>query len=256
MGIKTRTPKQVWSHYNKLKYYFKKKFENQNREKDEFYLSLMDKLQTEEAERSLENESFIQFSDEMTSAKILISTTILEFLIKSQSYKSKFETSTFKLDENIIKTIVKKKIFYDAMIKVIEREIITADGKFTEKSRSNPSKTTQDCENSKNVNCLWPFIDDYSSPGCQTPKHVNYSIFEKIENCLGSKSKSEEINIKELNSLDYNFMGNSYFTEENLSIYDGDKKILIDEPENMDLSEQMRKLLNKKEFSSYENFDL
>lgn len=219
----------------------------------------MERLQTEESERNLEKESYIQLSDEMTSAKILISTSILEYLIKSQSHKSKLEMATFKLDENIIKTMVKKKMFYDAMINLVEYEKRSHTANTNKKTATYVTNSTNESESFRNFNGYWPLMyDEHPSSGCQTPRHVNYnSLFEfKNDNCRLNKNKLEEMSIKELNNLDYNLMDNSYFTEDDISFTDeATTKKLMEDDDKLILSEQMKELLNKEDFSSHENFD-
>jgi hypothetical protein len=215
----------------------------------------MEKLQTEESERDLEKENYVQVCDEMTSAKILISTSILEHLIKSQSYKNKLEMATFKLDENIIKTIIKKKMYYDAMLSVIDKEKKNSSPKITNEKNSSFAYETE----FKNFNIFWPFIcEEHSSSGSQTPKPFNYSIFEfNRENHKINRTNHEEMSIKELNNLDYNIMDSSYLSYDDINLDDeSNRKTLIEDEEKLNLSEQMKKLLDKEVFSSHENFDV
>ena len=231
-----------------------------NDKKDEFYLNLIEKIQHED-ERSLERESYVKFCDDMTSSRVMISTSILEYMIKCQSLKSNFEMATFKLDENIIKTIIKKKIFHDAMMKEIEKE----KNNNQEKSSKNSAEESSEVITNSNLNQLkskmssfWPYYneDSSSSSGFETPMHVRYSIFEFSREDSRRNSKSEELNMRELNSLDFNCFDSSHFAEEEYSHDDFSKKIPREDEDEINLSEKMKKLLEGEVNISQQHFDV
>ena len=245
-----------------MKYYFKNKYDN-NQGRDDFYLNLIETLQKEEAERELERENYFEFCDEMTSSKLRISTSVLEYLISHMSVKNSFEMVTLKIDENIIKTIVKKKMFYDEIKRQIEKNdkpnsINANSDTLKDSSPSVTEKSTKQTE--KSHNDYWTYLyDDYCSSGAESPKPKQCTIFEFKNDTLSrknSKSKHEEISFKELTRIDHNFRDDSYFTEEDFT-EESEKQMMIDEEnDNISLDEKMKKLLDKEGFISPEPFDV
>jgi len=221
----------------------------------------MEKIQHED-ERSLERESYVKFCDDMTSSRVMISTSLLEYMIKCQTLKSNFEMATFKLDENIIKTIIKKKIFHDAMKKEIEKEKNDRAENFSAISdvRCSDVITNSNVYNFKSKNSyVSPFYNEDSSycSGSATPKHLKCDIFEFTRGDSRKHSKSQQKSIKELTSLDHNcWDSSSYFAEEEFSQDDYSKKLTVEDEEEMNLGEKMKKKLEGEMNIFQQHFDV
>jgi len=214
-------------------------------------------MQKEEAERELERENYFEFCDDMTSSKLRISTCVLEYLISHLSVKNSFEMVTLKIDENIIKTIVKKKMFYDEIKRQIEMNdkpisITDNSDSFKDSSPSVSDNSSKDKE--KSHNDYWTHLyDDYCSSGSESPKPKHCTIFEFQNESLSkknSKSKHDEISFKELTRIDHNYRDDSYFTEEDFT-EESEKQMIIDEEnDNISLVQKMKELLDGEGFIS------
>jgi len=122
--IKTRTRKQINSHFFKIKYYLDKKFknlDNTNMTRKENFLQEIGSLTPPQTTK----ETSMFFYDEITQKNMEIPLSILEKIITIQKY-NKDNKGRIKMpmiiDENILRTIAEEKLFYDIIKKKVEED--------------------------------------------------------------------------------------------------------------------------------------
>ncbi len=123
-SIKTRSRKQVNSHFNKIKYYLEKIFkrtDNHHSEKKKKFLQQLESLRPTQTKR----ENSIMFHDDITQKKLQIPLPILEKIVSIQKFhkeKSGAIKIPMRIDESILRTIAEEKLFYEIIKKQVEED--------------------------------------------------------------------------------------------------------------------------------------